>query len=124
MPAAASPISAAHERANRALLTDLPTYPRAQLRHRFTIPQRKEEGGPVVGYTTISEYVLPQSAEPADVESFYEQQLKPKWRLSARLDAGGPQLRFRNGDAALWIDPDGTESYQLEVAVNDDYYAS
>jgi len=120
--AGGEPDAAPHEKANKALLRDVPTYPNAELHQRFTIPQRKEEGGPILGYTTISDYTLPPATRPEDVESFYRHELEPAWRFSERLDAAGSLLRFRSGDAALWIDPDGSAGYELEVAVNHDYF--
>jgi hypothetical protein len=109
-------------KANEALLRDLPTYPGADLGQRFTIPHREEEDGPIVGYITISDYVLPRTTQPGDVVLFYEQRLKPQWDLLEPAQTGRWLLTFRKGDAVLWIDPDGWEEYQLEVAVNHDYY--
>ena len=109
-------------RANEALLNQLPSYPGAKLRETVSEPARAEEAGPVVGYTTRHEFVLPEGTQAEDVASFYRQRLNADWRLVERLD--GPVLNYRNGHAGVSINLEGWRGRQLELTVDHNYYRS
>ena len=121
VPSCSQPDRAAYVKANSAILTELPTYPSATFRSMFSNAYRECDTCPIFrpGYTTAHEYRLPETTRAADVASFYERRLSPRWQLVERDDRpDGPALTFRRGRAYLWIDLEGMGGHQRIVAVD------
>jgi len=106
----------AYVKANEKLFHQLPVYPGARLLREVSSAYRREENGPVVGYTTHLDFELPPDAAPDMVASFYKQNLESTWRLVERLD--GPVLNFRQGRSSLSVNLESWRAHILETAVD------
>lgn len=103
-------------RENDALIAELPVYPGATEVERVTAPDRAEENGPIVGYTTRVMFRLPQGATGEEVADFYERRLTGEWDLVESLD--GPVRNFRRAAAFVSINLDSWRNRALEIGVD------
>jgi hypothetical protein len=73
--------------ANDAILSELPTYPHAQVYDKTVNPYYEEDGrGPVLGHTTNVNYEVPEGTEPRAVVRFYLSRIEPEWRCRTERD--------------------------------------
>jgi hypothetical protein len=110
------PDRSAYVHSNERLFRQLPVFPGSKLDTEISTAARKEEDGPVVGYTTRFEVRLPAAATGDQVASFYERRLRPSWRLVERLD--GPVLNFRRGRSFVSVNLENWRTHVLELAVD------
>jgi hypothetical protein len=123
--------------ANDAILSELPTYPRAEVYDKTVNAYYREGGGGrVYGHTTNVNYEVPEGTEPQVVLRFYQSRVEPQWRcrterdVPIRLSSGRrlPRqaiwlLHCRRGQAILGINTDNIRAmpprYELVVDHND-----
>jgi hypothetical protein len=123
--------------ANDAILSELPTYPHAEVDDKSVNPYHREVGGGrVLGHTTNLNYEVPEGTEPRAVVRFYLSRVEPDWRCRAdrevpiRLPSGrrSPRqaiwlLHCRRGQAILGVNTDNIRAmpprYELAVDHND-----
>jgi hypothetical protein len=103
-------------KANESLFHQLPVFPGARLRQEVSAPYRSEEDGPIIGYTTRFDFMLPPDAQADVLASFFRQKLEPKWRLVEKLD--GPVLNFHKGRSSVSVNMESRRSHMLELAVD------
>jgi hypothetical protein len=101
---------------NERVFEQLPRFPGAKLSTTTSPAARVEENGPVVGYVTRFDLVLPRDADGVTVSSFYREELGPIWRLVESLD--GPVLNFRRGEACVSINLEDWRNQILEIAID------
>jgi hypothetical protein len=116
LAACGGPDRAGYVQANQQVFEQLPPFPGATLDTTTSSPVREEENGPVVGYVTRFDLVLPADATGETVSSFYRRELSPDWHLVETLV--GPVLNFRRGGACVSINAESWRTHVLEVAVD------
>jgi hypothetical protein len=110
----------AYVKANERLFKQLPSFPGARLDSETSTVYRSSESGPVVGYGTRFDLMLPVAATAASVSSFFRERLRPGWRLVEAID--GPVFNFRRGKASVSINLENAQVHGLEIAVDHAYY--
>lgn len=83
---------AAYIKAAEHVFARLPIF-RDSRRHReSSTAYRKNDAGPVLGYTTRFNFTLPPQATVAELKMFFTRWLRPRWRLVESLQ--GPVLEL------------------------------
>jgi hypothetical protein len=103
-------------RSNEAAFRAIPLFPGARVISERSSEVRAEEDGPVVGYVTLFEIVLPPVASADTIASFYTRRLLSRWQLAERLD--GPVLNFHRHGATLSVNIDNWRVHRMEIAVD------
>jgi hypothetical protein len=109
--------------ANDAILSQLPTYPHAEIYDKSVNAYESEYvgGAEPLGHTTNVNYQVPEGTDPFALVRFYSSRLKPEWRC--RRAQGEPLLHCRRGTAILGVNPDNLGAtpprYELVVDHND-----
>jgi hypothetical protein len=109
--------------ANDAILSQLPTYPHAQIYDKSVNAYQSEYvgGAEPLGHTTNVNYQVPEGTDPVALVRFYSSRLEPEWRC--RTAQGEPLLHCGRGTATLGVNPDNLGAtpprYELVVDHND-----
>jgi hypothetical protein len=123
--------------ANDAILSELPTYPHAELHDKSVNPYYREDSGDhVLGHTTNVNYQVPEGTEPRAVVRFYRSRVEPDWHCRTERDVpirvpsgrrlprqGIWLLDCRRGQAVLGVNTDNIRAtppqYELVVDHHD-----
>jgi hypothetical protein len=111
--------------ANDAILSQLPTYPHAQIHDKSVNAYESEYvgGGEPLGHTTNVNYQVPDGTDPVALIKFYSSRLEPKWRCRPDTAQDDPLLHCKRGTAILGINPDNLGAtpprYELVIDHND-----
>jgi hypothetical protein len=115
-----APLRDAYVKANESLFQELPRFPGSRVESEKSSAYRDAESGPVIGYSTRFDLALPADVTPDTIAAFFQERLRPKWRLVEKLD--GHVLNFRRGEAFVSINLEGWQAQVLEVGVDHAYF--
>jgi hypothetical protein len=102
--------------ANVATLDELPPFPGSIETEEVSTPYRENESGPVVGYGTRRDLVLPPNVAPQAVTAYYEDELLPEWEIVEVLD--GPVVNFRRGRALVSVNVENWRVHRYEMGAD------
>jgi hypothetical protein len=111
--------------ANDAILSQLPTFPDAQIYDKSVNAYESEYvgGAEPLGHTTNVNYQVPEGTDPVALIKFYSSRLEPEWRCRADTEQDDPLLHCKRGTAILGVNPDNLAAtpprYELVVDHND-----
>src|ERR671918_3206684 len=90
--------------ANDAILSELPTYPHADVYDKSVNPYYQGDGGRVVGHTTNVNYEVPEGTQPRAVVTFYMSRMERDWhcRTDREVPIHVPSGR-RLPRQAIWL---------------------
>jgi hypothetical protein len=116
------PSRSTYVQANKDILRKLPRLPGSQIVLENSSPRAGGEEGQIVGYVTRVDLRLPANTPAARISRFYQQRLRPRWRLAERLS--GPVLNFRRGMALVSINLENARLHVVEIAVDNAFYSN
>jgi hypothetical protein len=90
--------------ANDAIISELPTYPHAEVYDKSVNPYYRAGGGRVFGHTTNVNYQVPEGTQPRAVVRFYLSRVQREWRCRTdrEVPIRLPSVRRLPGQA-IWL---------------------